>query len=101
PAGHHRQPRHNSLRVRDQHRLRAAETGLPKITPALSDYAGGMQVIARGAGTTANQQAGFSGAALSAFADLVERWSDGRPRPSPGSPAPKTTLPPGRAAPCR
>src|SRR5208282_3103466 len=83
PAGHNRQPRHHSLPVRHQHRLRVAETGLPEITPALSDYAGGMQSIAGGAGITANQQAGFPGAALSAFANSVGRLPVERRASSP------------------
>jgi len=47
------------------------KTGLPEIAPALSDYAGGMQGVARGPGITANQLAGFPGAALFASANSV------------------------------
>jgi len=71
PAGHHRQLRHDSFAVRHQHRFCAAETRLSEIALAVFDHAGGMQSVTRGTGFTANQFAGFPGAALFASADSV------------------------------
>ncbi len=68
---HHRHPRHNSFGERHQHRLRAAETRLPKIPPPVFDYAGRMQSVTGGAGIKATQRAGFPGATLLAHADSV------------------------------